>query len=231
MLDTRHFDNRFTRELPADPQVANFRRQVHGACYSRVVPTPVAAPRLTAYSREVAELLDITPATCESPEFVQVFSGNKLLHGMDPFAMCYGGHQFGHWAGQLGDGRAIILGETGLMVNTRSVVANEAFPWDGAPRYLIRDRDRIYDTFVTRRMRAMGVRDKPTAPALPWQNGFAERLIRSIRRECVDHFIALGEEPLRRILRAYAGYYNEIRTHGYCRKMRRSRARFSELET
>jgi uncharacterized protein YdiU (UPF0061 family) len=112
MLDTRHFDNRFTRELPADPQVANFRRQVHGACYSRVVPTPVAAPRLTAYAREVAELLNITPATCESPEFVQVFSGNKLLHGMDPFAMCYGGHQFGHWAGQLGDGRAIILGET-----------------------------------------------------------------------------------------------------------------------
>ena len=112
MLDTHDFDNRFSRELPADPQVTNFRRQVHGACYSRVVPTPVAAPRLIAYAREVAELLDITPAACESAEFVQVFSGNKLLHGMDPFAMCYGGHQFGHWAGQLGDGRAIILGET-----------------------------------------------------------------------------------------------------------------------
>ena len=112
MLDALHFDNRFARELPADPQAANFQRQVHGACYSRVAPTSVAVPRLTAYAREVAELLDIKPSTCESSEFLQVFSGNELLHGMDPFAMCYGGHQFGHWAGQLGDGRAIILGET-----------------------------------------------------------------------------------------------------------------------
>ena len=112
MLDTLHFDNRFTRELPADPQPANFRRQVLGACYSRVAPTPVAAPRLIACAREGAELRDITPATCASAEFAQVFSGNKLLHGMDPFAMCYGGYQFGHWARQLGDGRAIILGET-----------------------------------------------------------------------------------------------------------------------
>jgi integrase-like protein len=61
----------------------------------------------------------------------------------------------------------------------------EAFPWDDAPQYLIRDRDRIHGTVVTRRLRAMGIRDKPTAPASPWQNGFAERLIGSIRRECV----------------------------------------------
>ena len=89
----------------------------------------------------------------------------------------------------------------------------EAFPWDEAPGYLIRDRDRIYGTIVTRRLRAMGIRDKPTAPASPWQNGFAERLIGSIRRECLDHFIVFGEEHLRRILRAYASYYNDIRTH------------------
>ena len=89
----------------------------------------------------------------------------------------------------------------------------EAFPWNEAPRYLIRDRDRIYGAVVTRRLRAMGIRDKPTAPASPWQNGFAERLIGSIRRECVDHFIVLGEAHLRRILRAYARYYNDIRTH------------------
>ena len=89
----------------------------------------------------------------------------------------------------------------------------EAFPWDEAPRYLIRDRDRIYSSIVTRRMRAMEIRDKPTAPASPWQNGFAERLIGSIRRECVDHFIILGEAHLRRILQTYAGYYNNIRTH------------------
>jgi transposase InsO family protein len=89
----------------------------------------------------------------------------------------------------------------------------EAFPWNEAPRYLIRDRDRIYGAVVMRRLRAMGIRDKPTAPASPWQNGFAERLIGSIRRECVDHFIVLGEAHLRRILRTYARYYNEIRTH------------------
>src|SRR3979409_927214 len=89
----------------------------------------------------------------------------------------------------------------------------EAFPWDGAPHYLIRDRDQIYGSVVTRRLRAMGIRDKPITPASPWQNGFAERLIGSIRRECVDHFIVLGETHLRRILRSYARYYNEIRTH------------------
>ena len=72
----------------------------------------------------------------------------------------------------------------------------EAFPWDEAPHYLIRDRDQIYGAIVTRRLRAMGIRDKPTAPASPWQNGFAERLIGSIRRECVDHFIVLGEAHL-----------------------------------
>src|SRR5246500_131484 len=89
----------------------------------------------------------------------------------------------------------------------------EAFPWDGAPGYMIRDRDRIYGTVVTRRLRAMGIRDKPIAPASPWQNGFAERLIGSIRRECSDHVIVLGEEHLRRILKSYADYYNGVRTH------------------
>jgi len=89
----------------------------------------------------------------------------------------------------------------------------EAFPWDDAPQYLIRDRDRIYGAVVMRRLRAMGIRDKPTAPASPWQNGFAERLIGSIRRECVDHIIILSETHLCRILRSYACYYNDIRTH------------------
>jgi transposase InsO family protein len=78
---------------------------------------------------------------------------------------------------------------------------------------MIRDRDRIYGAVVTRRLRAMGIRDKPTAPASPWQNGFAERLIGSIRRECVDHMIVLGEAHLRRILKYYAHYYNGVRTH------------------
>ena len=89
----------------------------------------------------------------------------------------------------------------------------EAFPWSTAPRYLVRDRDRIYGSIVPRRLRAMGIRDKPIAPASPWQNGFAERLIGSIRRECVDHIVVLGEAHLRRILESYACYYNDIRTH------------------
>jgi len=111
------FDNRFTRTLPADPDTANRPRQVIGACYSRVKPTPVTAPNLVAYSREVAELLDLSDETCTSDHFTKVFAGNRLLTAMDPFAMCYGGHQFGHWAGQLGDGRAINLGE---IINQRS---------------------------------------------------------------------------------------------------------------
>ena len=89
----------------------------------------------------------------------------------------------------------------------------EAFPWHEAPRYLIRDRDTIYTAVVTRRLRAMGIRDKPIAPGSPWQNGFAERLIGSIRRECVDHVVALGEQHLRKVLKSYANYYNTARTH------------------
>ena len=89
----------------------------------------------------------------------------------------------------------------------------EAFPWDEAPRYLIRDRDCIYGSAVMRRIRAMGIRDKPVAPASPWQNGFAERLIGTIRRECVDHLIVLGEAHLRRVLIKFATYYNECRIH------------------
>jgi transposase InsO family protein len=89
----------------------------------------------------------------------------------------------------------------------------EAFPWDDAPGYMIRDRDRIYGAVVTRRLRAMGIRDKPIAPLSPWQNGFAERLIGSIRRECLDHIIVSGEGHLRRNLISYAAYYNSVRTH------------------
>ena len=89
----------------------------------------------------------------------------------------------------------------------------EAFPWDSAPGYVIRDRDRVFGSVVIQRMRAMGIRDKPIAPRSPWQNGFAERLIGSIRRECLDHIIVVGEGHLRRVLRAYASYYNGVRTH------------------
>ena len=78
---------------------------------------------------------------------------------------------------------------------------------------MIRDRDCIYGAVVTRRLRAMGIRDKPITPASPWQNCFVERLIGSIRRECVDHIIVLGEAHLRRVLKSYARNYNVTRTH------------------
>ena len=115
-LNDLPFDNRFTRELPADPETANHRRQVMQACYSRVQPARVAKPELVAYAHEVAELLDIPGTLVESEPFVNALAGNDLLPGMDPYAVCYGGHQFGNWAGQLGDGRAINLGE---LVNRR----------------------------------------------------------------------------------------------------------------
>jgi len=106
-----HFDNRFVRSLPGDPRRDNQRRQVKNACFSRVAPTRVAAPKLLAVSREVADLLGFSAPMWESPRFAEVFAGNEQLAGMDPYAACYGGHQFGNWAGQLGDGRAITLGE------------------------------------------------------------------------------------------------------------------------
>jgi Integrase core domain len=90
---------------------------------------------------------------------------------------------------------------------------HRGFPWDGAARYMIRDRDRICGTVVTRRLRATGVRDNPIAPASPWQNGFAERLIGSIRRECLDHIIVFGEAHLRRILKIIRRLLNSVRTH------------------
>jgi serine/tyrosine/threonine adenylyltransferase len=105
------FDNRFVRELPGDPETENKRRQVVGAAYSIVIPKKVSSPKLIAYSKQVADILGFSQSFCESGTFLNAFSGNLLLPGMDPYATCYGGHQFGNWAGQLGDGRAINLGE------------------------------------------------------------------------------------------------------------------------
>jgi serine/tyrosine/threonine adenylyltransferase len=109
--ESLRFDDRFLRELPGDPETKNFRRQVQGACWSRVLPTRVAAPRMIAFSPEMAAELGISEATMGSQDLADVLGGNALLPGMDPYAACYGGHQFGNWAGQLGDGRALVLGE------------------------------------------------------------------------------------------------------------------------
>lgn len=115
-LDALRFDNRFVRELPGDPEQGYRRREVRGAVWSPAQPTPVAAPTLLAHSPDVAALLDLEEADVASHAFAQVFGGNALLPGMQPYAGNYGGHQFGQWAGQLGDGRAITLGE---VVNAR----------------------------------------------------------------------------------------------------------------
>ena len=114
-LDELRFDNRYAAELPGDPIEANTRRQV-AACYSPVLPTPVRAPRLVGWSAEAAALLDLPAEVAETGRYAEVFAGNLVLPGMKPIATCYGGHQFGNWAGQLGDGRAINLGE---VVNRR----------------------------------------------------------------------------------------------------------------
>jgi serine/tyrosine/threonine adenylyltransferase len=104
-----HFTDRFVRELPGDPRTDNRARQVMQACYSRVEPTAVRAPELVMLVPEVAALLDLDPTP--TPELVDVLAGNRVVPGMAPYAACYGGHQFGTWAGQLGDGRAITLAE------------------------------------------------------------------------------------------------------------------------
>ncbi len=108
---TLELDNSFIRELPGDDDDRNVPRHVRGACWSNVSPTPVAGPELVAHAAEVAALIGLTDEDCLSAEFAAVFAGNDLAPGMVPTAACYGGHQFGHWAGQLGDGRAISLGE------------------------------------------------------------------------------------------------------------------------
>lgn len=116
----------------------------------------------------------------------------------------------------LGHGRRRILWFGVTAHPTAEWIANqmtEACGWEQAPRYLIRDRDGAYGEIFVRRLRSMGIRDRPTSPRSPWQNGYAERLIGSIRRECVDHIIVLGERHLRHVLLSYMKYYNELRTH------------------
>ena len=108
---THHFTNRFVNSLPADPDKRNVCRQVFQSMYSFVEPTPVVKPKLLLHAPDVAEMLGFSEEECRSKRFRRVFAGNDLYHGMVSTASCYGGHQFGNWAGQLGDGRAIALGE------------------------------------------------------------------------------------------------------------------------
>jgi uncharacterized protein YdiU (UPF0061 family) len=110
-LSQLQWSDSFVASLPGDPLTTNSTRQVRGAAYSRVEPTPVAAPTVLAASPEMAEELGLDPAAIASDDFAAAMGGNLTLDGMQSYAACYGGHQFGNWAGQLGDGRAITLGE------------------------------------------------------------------------------------------------------------------------
>jgi uncharacterized protein YdiU (UPF0061 family) len=110
-IEQLEWSDSFVSELPADPLDSNSTRQVRGAAFSRVHPTPVAKPTVLAVSSAMAEELGMSPELLQSKAFAEAMGGNLLVDGMDPYAACYGGHQFGNWAGQLGDGRAITLGE------------------------------------------------------------------------------------------------------------------------
>ena len=116
----------------------------------------------------------------------------------------------------MGHGRRKILWFGVTAQPTAEWIANqltEACGWEQIPRYLIRDRDGAYGEIFIRRVRSIGIRDRPTSPRSPWQNAYAERLIGSIRRECVDHIVVFGERHLRHVLLSYMSYYNGTRTH------------------
>ena len=126
----------------------------------------------------------------------------------------------------MGHGRRQVIWFGVTTHPTAEWIANqitEACGWEQLPRYLIRDRDGAYGEVFIRRIRSMGIRDQPTSPRSPWQNGYAERLIGSIRRECLDHVVVFGECHLRHLLLSYMKYYNGARTHLSLEKMRRSR--------
>jgi len=110
----------------------------------------------------------------------------------------------------------------------------EAFPWASAPAYLVRDNDRAYGHVFTTRVSAMGIRDRPISPGSPWQNGISERLIGTLRRECLDHIVVFGERHLRRVLCSYVAYYNQTRPHRSLRKdapLRRAIQRIGDVVT
>jgi transposase InsO family protein len=116
----------------------------------------------------------------------------------------------------MGHGRRKILWFGVTAQPTAEWIANqltEACGWEQIPRYLIRDRDGAYGEIFIRRVRSIGIRDRPTSPRSPWQNAYAERLIGSIRRECIDHVVVFGERHLRHVLLSYMSYYNGTRTH------------------
>jgi hypothetical protein len=119
------------------------------------------------------------------------------------------------WLWGMVDGRFYGLASQAIRAQAEWIAnqITEACCWEQAPRYLIRDRDGAYGEVFIRRLRSMGIRDRPTSPRSPWQNGCVERLIRSIRRECLDHVVVFNERHLGHLLLSYMKYYNKTRTH------------------
>lgn len=177
-MQTLQFDNQFTRELPADPITENARRQIVGAIYSRVQPTPVAAPYLVAYSAELAHSLGLSEDDIRSAAFLDAMSGNATLPGMDPHATCYGGHQFGNWAGQLGDGRAINLGEINVADGHRMLQLKGAgaTPYSRSADGLAVMRSSVREFLCSEAMFHLGV---PTTRALTLV-GTGEQVVRDM---------------------------------------------------
>lgn len=159
-------ENDFVNALPGDSESANFRRQVGNACYSLVKPKVVPQPELIAYSKSLAEELGFTKEFCESQTFADNFSGNLALNNSQPYAMCYGGHQFGNWAGQLGDGRAINLGEVrdkNNCIQTLQLKGAGPTPYSRSADGLAVLRSSIREFLCSEAMHSLGV---PTTRAL-----------------------------------------------------------------
>ena len=159
-------ENYFITALPGDTETSNFRRQVSGVCYSPVRPKPALQPQLISYARELADELGFDSDFVQSEQFTNIFSGSALPNNSQPFAMCYGGHQFGNWAGQLGDGRAINLGEVIDIHGKRQTLQLKGAgptPYSRSADGLAVLRSSIREFLCSEAMHALGV---PTTRAL-----------------------------------------------------------------
>ncbi len=165
-LDDLVFTNSFVNELPADPDERVVPRQVQGAAYTRVQPTKTSAPVVLSASAEMLEILGLSEETAATERFAAVMTGNEVLPGSDPYAMCYGGHQFGNWAGQLGDGRAIALGEVETPAGERWTLQLKGAgrtPYSRSADGLAVLRSSLREYLCSEAMHALGV---PTTRAL-----------------------------------------------------------------
>jgi transposase InsO family protein len=148
------------------------------------------------------EILDFEPA----PRLEQV--GDKR-----PKQLKECKHRAAWCADSASSRESMWMGFSGTTAHWIARQLTEAYGWQQTPRYIVRDRDWVYGDVVIQRLRAMGIRDRPISPRSPWQNGYSERLIGSIRRDCLDHVVVFGERHLRHLLKSYQKYYNEARTH------------------